>query len=158
MSERMYQLRSGRHKTYRQTKKNLDRGCTKGLPDLTIKQEWCYGLSYHTPHTSQPLYGPFSGTTRVSRCQKRTSTLWCKGRLTQADTPIIRLGATPSGLTSAHLHHSPFFTGRMTFLLPNQQCQSTEGNYRIRIWEKTLEFSSTVLPALSLYHMVNGWN
>jgi len=30
--------------------------------------------------------------------------LWCKGRLTEADTPTIRLGATPSGLTSAHLH------------------------------------------------------
>jgi len=53
--------------------------------------------------------------------------LWCKGRLTEADTPTIRLGATPSGLTSAHLHHPPFFTGRMPFLLPNQQCQSTEG-------------------------------
>ena len=32
-------------------------------------------------------------------------TLWCKGRLTEADTPTIRLGATPSGLSSAHLHH-----------------------------------------------------
>jgi len=32
-------------------------------------------------------------------------TLWCKGRLTEADTPTIRLGATPSGLTTAHLHH-----------------------------------------------------
>jgi len=36
-------------------------------------------------------------------------TLWCKGRLTKADTQTIRLGATPSGLTSAHLHHPPFF-------------------------------------------------
>jgi len=34
-------------------------------------------------------------------------TLWCKGRLTEADTPIIRLGATPSGQSSAHLHHPP---------------------------------------------------
>jgi len=34
-------------------------------------------------------------------------TLWCKGRLTEADKPSIRLGATPSGLTSAHLHHPP---------------------------------------------------
>jgi len=34
-------------------------------------------------------------------------TLWCKGRLTEAATPTIRLGATPSGLTSAHLHHPP---------------------------------------------------
>jgi len=36
-------------------------------------------------------------------------TLWCKGRLTQADTPTIRLGATPSGLSSAHLHHPHCF-------------------------------------------------
>jgi len=41
-------------------------------------------------------------------------TLWCKGRLTEADTPTIRLGATPSGLTSAHLHHP--------------QCQNIEEN------------------------------
>jgi len=55
-------------------------------------------------------------------------TLWCKGRLTEADTPIIRLVATPSGLTCAHLHHSPnFFMGRMPFLPSNQQRQSTEG-------------------------------
>jgi len=36
-------------------------------------------------------------------------TFWCKGRLTKADTLTIRLGATPSGLTSAHLHHPPIF-------------------------------------------------
>jgi len=36
-------------------------------------------------------------------------TLRCKGTLTEADTLTIRLGATPSGLTSAHLHHPPIF-------------------------------------------------
>jgi len=36
-------------------------------------------------------------------------TLWCKGRLREADAPTVRLGATPAGLTSAHLHHSPIF-------------------------------------------------
>jgi len=57
-------------------------------------------------------------------------TLWCKGRLTEADTMTIRLGAIPSGLTSAHLHHRPiFFTGWMPFLPPNQQCQNAEGNH-----------------------------
>ena len=72
-------------------------------------------------------------------------TLWCKGRLTEADILTVRLGATPSALTSAHLHHPPiFFTGWMPFLPPNKQCQSTEGNWRIRIREKTLEFSSSV--------------
>ena len=35
--------------------------------------------------------------------------LWRKGRSTEADTPTIRLGATPSGLTSALLHHPPYF-------------------------------------------------
>ena len=53
-------------------------------------------------------------------------TLWCKGWLTEADTPTIRMGTTPSGLSSAH-HHPPFFTGQIPFLPPNQQCQSTEG-------------------------------
>jgi len=42
-------------------------------------------------------------------------TLWCKGRLTEADTLTIRLGATPSGLTSAHLHH-PFIFYRLDAL------------------------------------------
>jgi len=31
--------------------------------------------------------------------EKNFWTSWCKGRLTEADTPTIRLGATPSGLT-----------------------------------------------------------
>jgi len=82
---------------------------------------------HHTPQVT--VLRPFSGTTRGEPVPEENFwTLWCKGRLTGADTPAIRLGATPSGLTSAHLHHPPFFTGRMPFLLPNQQCQSTEGN------------------------------
>jgi len=36
-------------------------------------------------------------------------TLWGKRRLTKADTVTIQLGASPSGLTSAHLHHPPQF-------------------------------------------------
>jgi len=41
--------------------------------------------------------------------EKNFWTLWSKGRLTEEDTPTIRLDATPSGLTSAHLHHPPIF-------------------------------------------------
>jgi len=55
-------------------------------------------------------------------------TLWCKGRLTEANTPTIRLGATPSGLTSAHLHHSPISSYGPDALPAAQPCQSTEGN------------------------------
>jgi len=36
-------------------------------------------------------------------------TLWCKGRLTEADTPTIRLVATLSELTSVHVHRPPIF-------------------------------------------------
>jgi len=36
-------------------------------------------------------------------------TLWCKGRLTEADTHTIRLGTTLSGLTSPNLHYPPYF-------------------------------------------------
>ena len=36
-------------------------------------------------------------------------------------------------------------------VVPSQLFQSTEGNWRIRTREKTLEFSSTVLPAPSPY-------
>jgi len=56
----------------------------------------------------RPFYGPFFGTTRVSMLpQENFWILWCKGRLREADTLTIRLGATPSGLTSAHLYHFP---------------------------------------------------
>jgi len=54
-------------------------------------------------------------------------TLWCKGRLTEADTDhlaerhSIRTNKCP--LPSS----LQFFTGRMPFLPPNRQCQSTEG-------------------------------
>jgi len=56
--------------------------------------------------------------------EKNFWTLWCKGRLTEVDILTI-------GLTSAHLHHLHFFTGWMPFLLPNQQCQSTEGKKHV---------------------------
>jgi len=50
----------------------------------------------------------------------------------------------------------------MPFLPPNQQRQSTDGNLRIWITEKTLEFSSAVLPAPSAYHITSandsGWH
>ena len=104
----------------------------KLLPQWVVVSVTC-NFSYicaAPPPPPEPFCDPFSGTTRVSRCQKRTSGLYgAMGRLTEADTLTIRLGATPSGLTSAHLHRPPiFFTGRMPFRSPNQQRQSTEGN------------------------------
>jgi len=80
------------------------------------------------PPPPQPFYGLFfRDHAGKPMPEENFWTLWCKGRLTEADTLTIRLGTTPSGLASAHLHHTLFFTGRMPFLPPNQQCQSTEG-------------------------------
>jgi len=50
---------------------------------------------------------------------------WCKGRLEEADTPTIQLGATPSGLTSAHLHHPLIiFTGGCPSCRPNNSVEA----------------------------------
>jgi len=45
----------------------------------------------------------------IQRQNKNFWTLWRKGRLKEADTPTIRLGATPSGLTSATSTIPPYF-------------------------------------------------
>ena len=41
---------------------------------------------------------------------------------------ICKSASRPRQITTPVPHHSSFFTGRMPFLPPNQQCQSTEGN------------------------------
>jgi len=92
------------------------------VPDIST-------IVIHTP-TPQPFYGPFLRDHPGEPVPEENFwTLWCKERLRQADTQTTRLGATLSGLTTAHLDHPPpFFTGWMPFLLPNKQCQSTEVN------------------------------
>jgi len=49
-----------------------------------------------------------------------------QGKIMEAEAPTVWVGATPTGLT---VPHNPlrFFTGRMPFLPPSQQRQSTEG-------------------------------
>ena len=84
--------------------------------------------NHHTHHITTVLWPFFWDHPGEPVREENFWTLWCKGRLTEINTPTIRLGATPSGLTSAHLHHPHiFFTCRMPFLPPNQQHQSAEG-------------------------------
>jgi len=50
-----------------------------------------------------------------------------QGKIMEAEAPTVRVGATPTGLTAPPPPQPPrFFTGRMPFLPPNQQRQSTE--------------------------------
>jgi len=74
-------------------------------------------MQYH--HTTTTVLRPFFWVHPGEPVPEENFwTLWCKGRLAEADTRTIRLGATPSGLTSAHLHHPPhsFFTGRIQMM------------------------------------------
>jgi len=93
------------------------------------KSNYYFVKLYTHTHTHTTELWPFFWDHPVEPVpEENFLTLWCKGRLIEADRLTIRLGATPSGLTSAHVHHPPvFFTGRMPFLPPNQQCQRTEG-------------------------------
>jgi len=61
-----------------------------------------------TPHHTTTILRPFFRDQPGEPVPKENFwTLWCKERLTEADTLAIRLGTTPSRLTSAYLHHRP---------------------------------------------------
>jgi len=62
-------------------------------------------MAYNQHHTTTVLWPFFQDHPDEPVPEENFWSLWCKGRLTEADTPTIRLGVTSSGLTSAHLHH-----------------------------------------------------
>ena len=85
--------------------------------------------SQHT-HT-HPFNGPFSGTTQVSRYQKgKTNLDFTEAR--DSEWQWHQLGHMQVCISLQRDNHTStpplkFFTGRMPFLLPNQQHQSTKG-------------------------------
>jgi len=82
----------------------------------------------HT-HTHNRVTAFFVGPPACASARRELLDFMVQGKTNRGRTQTIRLGATPSGLTIANLHHAPiFFTRWMPFLPPNQWCQSTEGN------------------------------
>ena len=78
-------------------------------------------------HT-HPFNGPSSGTTQVSRYQKGKTNLKQETVSGSGISWAICKSAPRSRqITMPAPHNSSFFTGRMPFLPPNQQCQCTEG-------------------------------
>jgi len=67
-------------------------------------------------------------------------TSWCKGRFTEANTPTIRLGATPFGPSSAHLHHPPMILGtKMNFFLNGKADGKRKAGYnRVKLSERSI--------------------
>jgi len=102
---------------------------------LPWKASWSRGTSStcvcgpHTPHSHQHnrFMALFPGPPGRAGARRELLDFMVQGKINR-DTLTIRLGAISTRLTSAHLHIPHFFTGRMPFLPPNQQRQSTEGN------------------------------
>ena len=117
---------------------------TRGTKYKLIQHHCCYDLHTHT-HT-HTFNGPLSGTTRVSRYQKGKTNLDFTGAR-DSEWQWHQLGhmqVCTSLQTDNHASTSllSMFTGRMPFLPPNQQCQSTEGSYDLR----KFNFTNWVIP------------
>jgi len=84
----------------------------------------------HTHTHTHPFNGPFSGTTQVSRYQKgKTNLDFSEARDNEGSGiswTICKSAPRSRQITTLAPHHS-VFTGRMPFLSPNQQRQSSEG-------------------------------
>ena len=98
-------------------------GCRRRWPHFIQ----CYSIVY-----IHPFNGPLSGTTLVSQYQKgKTNLDFTEARDSEWQWhPLGHMQVSTSLQTDNHASTPPlsFFTGRMPFLPPNQQSQSTEGN------------------------------
>ena len=85
----------------------------------------------HAAHARTPFNGPLSGTTWVRRYQKgKTNLDFSEARDSEWQWHQLSRMQVCTSLQTDNLTSTPllsFFTGRMPFLPPNQQCQSTEG-------------------------------
>jgi len=82
----------------------------------------------HTRAHARAFNGPFSGTTQVSWYQKGKTNLDFTEARDSEWHQLCHMQVCTSLQTEPHQHSTlSFFTGRMPFLLPSQQRQSTEG-------------------------------
>ena len=103
---------------------------TQASSEITPVTVWFNTKHTHAHAHTHPFNGPFSGATRVSRHQKgkpmwillKQETVSCSG----ISWAICKSAPRSRQITTPAPHHS-VFTGRMPFLPPNQQRQSTEG-------------------------------
>jgi len=134
----------GRVPLHRRSAGHLTMVCPAGQRSCpaTTQVTHCGFTSYSTQNTrllhrrsSQPHINPFncplSRTTWVSRYQKGKPIWILLKQETVSGSGIswaICKSAPRSKQTTMPAPHCSVFTGQMPFLLPNQQCQSIEGN------------------------------
>ena len=96
-----------------------------------IQIHWLPSARAYTHTHTHPFNGPFSGTTWVSQYQKGETNLdFTEARDSEWQWHHLgHMQVCISLQTDNHASTPPlkFFTGRMPFLPPNQQHQSTEG-------------------------------
>jgi len=89
----------------------------------------------HTHTHTHTFNGPFSGTTRVIRYQKGEINVdFTEARDSEwqwHQLGHMQVASRSRQITTPVPHHSSFLSGRMPFLPPNQQRQSTEGNLQV---------------------------
>ena len=102
----------------------------RDLPDAQPTVSKHSGVHTHTHTHTHTFNGPFSKTTQVSWYQKGKPIWILLKRETVSGSGVslaICKSAPCSRRTTMPAPHHSVFTGRMPFLLPNQQRQSTEG-------------------------------
>jgi len=108
-----------------------------------------------------PFNGLFSSTTWVSRHQKgkpfsilleqeMTGWQWHQLDICKLFAPCCRQITTPAP------HHS-VFTGRMSFLPPNQQCRSTDDLMRVITYYNSHTYLVSYVVNLWWYNKENAW-
>ena len=125
-------------------------------------------LGYKKTHTHTHTFnGPFSGTTQVSRYKKcKTNLDFTEARDSEWQWHQLGHMQVCTSLKTDNTHPTPkFFTGRMPFLPPNQQRQSTEGTTKkpnhcktqsdITAWSQITRWSSLVLVIKPASHLVS---
>ena len=75
-----------------------------GTPYSTI----CY-TQRDAHHTTLPFTAPFPGPPGCAGAKTELLDFIVQGKINRGRHTAIRMGATPSGLSSAHLHHPPIF-------------------------------------------------
>jgi len=115
-------------------------------------------LTTNNTHT-HPFKGAFSGTTRVGRYQKgKTNLDFTEARDSEWQWHQLGHMQICTSLQADNHASTPplsFFTGRMPFLPPNQQHQSTEGtDYK---QQNTRNFCSQFVEDI-FYKRENGYN